>query len=363
MKSESDLILSSVTHLLPCLFVSHDIYRVAGYRPPHPLSIGRIGPVTDICWELGWLTQDNYRESTAASDAMLAEFHDPDYVAAVRRCSESGQVSQGDRERYNLGSLENPVFPLLFERAAQSVGGSVLAARLAMEGRIVYHPAGGTHHGRPNRASGFCYFNDPVFAIREFLKSGLTRVAYVDLDAHHGDGVEEAFIADDRVLCMSVHEAGRWPGTGQGHRPTAFNYPVPAGFSDGDLTRLLDAEMLPALAKFGAQAVVITCGADGLAGDPLSRLAYSNGGLWSAVERVVAGVPAAVVLGGGGYNPWTTVRCWSGLWARLAGNDAAVKLPESVVRILTGLSCELVEDEDIDPRWFDSIADTVAKGP
>src|SRR5690606_37637711 len=124
----------------------------------------------------------------------------------------------------------NPLFPGLFERAATSVGGSILAARLALEGRIAYHPAGGTHHGRPDRASGFCYFNDPAFAILALLEAGLERVLYVDLDAHHGDGVQDAFAADERVHTVSIHEAGRWPGTGAASDTgdgRACNLPVP----------------------------------------------------------------------------------------------------------------------------------------
>src|SRR5207344_3103305 len=106
-----------------------------------------------------------------------------------------GNVNAEERTRYGLGTMENPLFPGLFERAATSVGGSILAAQLALEGRVAFHPAGGTHHGRPGRASGFCYFNDPVFAVLTLLRAGLERVLYVDLDAHHGDGVQDAFAA------------------------------------------------------------------------------------------------------------------------------------------------------------------------
>lgn len=233
----------------------------------------------------------------------------------------------------------------------------MLAAELAMDGRAVYHPAGGTHHGRPDRASGFCYSNDPVFAIRTFLARGLERVVYVDLDAHHGDGVEDAWTGDSRVLCVSVHEAGRWPGTGQSHTATALNYPVPRGFDDAAFRSLLTGDIFPALLRFSPDAVVLTCGADSLAGDPLSTMELSNVALWDAIQSIVDLSPRAAVLGGGGYNPWTTIRYWTGLWGRLNGFELPDRLPAKAQTLLGGLSCDLVDDEDLDPAWFDTLAD------
>jgi acetoin utilization protein AcuC len=339
------------------LFVGHDIYRATGYNRQHPLAIARVGPVIDICRALGWLHPDNYRESPMATLEELAAFHAPAYLAALAEASRSGAVTAELRSRYRLGTMENPVFPGLFERAARSVGGSVLAARLALPGRVVFHPAGGTHHGRPDRASGFCYFNDPVFALRAFLDEGLRRIAYVDFDAHHGDGVEDAFAGDARVLCVSVHEEGRWPGTGTAHTATARNYPVRRGFDDAGFRTLMAEHLLPAIRGFAPEAAVITCGADGLAGDPLSSLQLSNVALWDAVADIVAEAPRAVVLGGGGYNPWTTVRCWAGLWGRLNGFAIPSALPAAVTAILRGFTCDLIDDEDMNPAWLSSLAD------
>jgi len=339
------------------LFVSSEIYRQTGYNRQHPLAIARIGPVMDICTAMGWLNAGNYRESPIANIATLTQFHDKSYVEAVLQASQTGKATQAMREQYGLGTMENPVFRGLFERAATSVAGSILAAQLAMAGRVAYHPAGGTHHGRQNKASGFCYFNDPVFAIKEFLSAGLDRIAYLDLDAHHGDGVEDAFATDQSVLCISIHEKNRWPGTGLSHGRNSLNYPVPAGFDDLDLSHLMSVEVLTALQKFGPDALVITCGADALAGDPLSKLSLSNRGLWDGVMRAVALSPRVVVLGGGGYNPWTTARCWSGLWAKLNDWEIPEKLPDDVTTLLRGLHCDLVDDDEIDPQWLTSIAD------
>jgi len=151
------------------------------------------------------------------------------------------------RARYHIGTLGNPLFPGLFERAAMTVSGSIMAAKLACEGYLVFHPSGGTHHGRPDRASGFCFFNDPVFAILTLLKEGRARVLYVDLDAHHGDGVEDAFL----------------------DQPT-------------------------------------------------------------------------VILGGGGYNPWTVTRYWAGLWGRLSDQEFPQRLPDQALALLRGVFAVMI---------------------
>jgi acetoin utilization protein AcuC len=350
----------------PALFVASDFCRRLGFGTHHPLSIPRVSAVLELCSRLGWLDAASYRGSAAASVAELTAFHAPDYVEALRSSDAAGRVEPAVRERYGFGTFENPLFPGVFERAATAVGGSILAAALALEGRAVFHPAGGTHHGRRDRASGFCYFNDPVFAIRRLLDGGAARVLYVDLDAHHGDGVQEAFLDEARVRVVSIHERGRWPHSGaaddvgHGH---ARNLPVPPGFNDSELGFLLDEGVLPLAAQFAPEAVVVTCGTDALAGDPLSGLRLSNVALWEAVERVIGRDGPAVVLGGGGYNPWTLARCWTGLWGRLAGRCAPVELPAAARRILQGLACDLIDEEDVEPAWTTTLADEPRPGP
>jgi acetoin utilization protein AcuC len=350
----------------PALFVAGDHCRGPAFGDRHPLSIARVSTVLDLCGRLGWLDADCCRASRAASVAELCAFHDPSYVEALRSSDAAGRVAQTSRERYHFGTSENPIFPGVFERAATAVGGSLLAADLALEGRVAFHLAGGTHHGRPDRASGFCYLNDPVFAVRRLLEGGVARVLYVDLDAHHGDGVQDAFLDESRVRVVSVHEQGRWPYTGAaddvGHG-YARNLPVPAGFNDSELLFLLEEVVLPLRAEFEPEAVVITCGTDCLAGDPLSAMALSNVALWEAVERVIGSSGPAVVLGGGGYNPWTLARCWSGLWGRLSGREIPMELPPAAQVVLRELTCDLVEEEDVQPAWLATLADVPNPGP
>ena len=351
---------------LPPVFVGHDIYRQAAYGRNHPLAMPRVESALDLCRSLGWLRDDEFRSSPRASEVQLAWFHAPEYVRALRHAAHTGKVDPGVRRRFGIGTMENPLFPGVFERAATSVGGSIRAAGLALEGRVAYHPAGGTHHGRPDRASGFCYFNDPAFAILTLLRNGLERVVYVDLDAHHGDAVQDAFEDDSRVWTISLHERGRWPYTGHSSdmaRGRACNLAVPAALNDSELDALVDGVLLPLIGRIAPQAVVLVCGADALAGDPLSSMALSNGALWSAVQRIAALAPAAVVLGGGGYNPWTVARYWAGLWGRLSGREVPAKLPEAARDVLARLRCELIDEEDVLASWRTTLADARNDGP
>ena len=345
------------------MFVGHDVYRRRAYGTMHPLAIPRVEAVVDLCNALGWFDEGEYRTSPCATEAELAWFHDPGYVAALRHATESGAVDMATRQRHGIGTMENPLFPGVFERASTSVGGSIRAAELALDGHVAFHPAGGTHHGRPDRASGFCYFNDPVFAILRLLKAGIERIVYVDLDAHHGDGVQDALAGDPRVRTLSLHESGRWPHTGKVSdtgEGRACNLPVPTGCSDDELVLLLDDVILPLVSRARPEAVVLTCGGDALADDPLTRMALTNVALWTGIERIVALAPHAVVLGGGGYNPWTLTRYWTGLWGRLSGRTIPQSLPAAGSEILARLHCDLIDDEDVRPQWLTTLADAQA---
>jgi acetoin utilization protein AcuC len=348
------------------VFVGHEIYRQAAYGANHPLAIPRVELVMDLCRSLGWLTESEFCISPRAGTEQLLRFHTPEYVHALREASASGKVDFYTRQRFSIGTMENPLFPGVFERATTSVGGSVRAAELALDGRIAFHPAGGTHHGRPDRASGFCYLNDPVFALLTLLEHALERVLYVDVDAHHGDAVQDAFEDDPRVWTISLHESGRWPYTGKTSdtgRGQACNLAVPPQLNDSELRTLLERVIVPLGKRIAPQAVVIVCGADAIAGDPLSSMALSNAALWSAAERIAALAPAVVVLGGGGYNPWTVVRYWAGLWGTLSGRSVPVTLPEGARAVLAPLHCDLVDDEDIAESWLTTLRDPLNEGP
>ncbi|MBM3524575.1 MAG: acetoin utilization protein AcuC, partial [Alphaproteobacteria bacterium] len=270
--------------------------------------------------------------------------------------------------RWNLGRNGNPIFGEVFRRPATACGASLEAARLLLAGerRVVHSPAGGTHHGLRDRASGFCFFNDPALAILALLDGGLERVAYVDLDAHHGDGVEVAFAGEARVLAISVHEAGRWPYTGRVEDRAggaARNLPVPPGFNDSELAFVVEEAIQPLLARFAPQALVLQCGADALADDPMSELCLSNRAYWAAVGALRDAAPRLLVLGGGGYNPWSVARCWAGIWATLNDTPIPERASAPAEAVLRGLTWNRRRSEARPEHWFTTLADTPNGGP
>ena len=321
-------------------FIGSGIYRGSSYGRMHPLSIPRVPTVIDLARALDWLPPAQYRTSSRAKPAALAAFHTLDYIAALLRAEAEQVVSAAVRERHGLDTLSNPVFAEMYRRPATAVGGGLLAAELVAQGGIVHNPGGGTHHGFSDRASGFCYLNEPVLTIRRLLALGLDRVAYVDIDAHHCDGVAEAFHGSQVVRMISVHEAARWPFTGalaDTAGGAAFNLPVPRGFNDTEFRLALDEMILPAVADFAPQAIFLQCGADAVTEDPLSRLALSNNAHLRAVRALGAMAPRLIVSGGGGYNPWTVARLWTAVWAELSGRDLPDRLPPEAQAILRTL--------------------------
>ncbi|NBC34030.1 MAG: acetoin utilization protein AcuC [Alphaproteobacteria bacterium] len=351
------------------LFIGSEIYRHSIYGRKHPLSIPRVSTTIDLCRAMGWLPEAAYVDSPRATPEQLARFHHADYIRALIDAERQQRLDPERRSRFNIGKFENPIFPEIFSRPATASGACLLAAALlaGADRGIIYSPAGGTHHGRPDRASGFCYLNDPVLGILGLLDGGLRRVFYVDIDAHHGDGVQDAFAEDARVFTLSVHEAGRWPKTGPVDDRAggmARNLPVPAGFNDSELAAIVDQAILPLGRAFEPEAVVLQCGADGLADDPMSRLALSNRAHWAAVRALIGLAPRLLVLGGGGYNPWSVGRCWAGVWATLNGLDPAAAAPTPAAEaVLRGLSWNRAQGRNPPAHWFTTLADPSRPGP
>ncbi|WP_374641984.1 acetoin utilization protein AcuC [Tabrizicola sp.] len=324
------------------LFIGSEVYRGSSYGPAHPLRVPRVSTVMDLARALGWLPAGRFRASPRAKPAALALWHDPAYVAALQQAEALGEATPGMRARHNLGTLSNPVFPQVYRRPATGAGGAMLAAALlAARPGAIHVPGGGTHHGLPDRANGFCYLNDVVLAIKVLQRAGLTRIAYVDLDAHHPDGVDLAFTGDPGVRMISVHEEGRWPFTGllaDTAGGSAFNLPVPRGYNDSEARMVLHELILPRVSEFRPEALVLQCGADSLEEDPLSRLALSNRAYLESVQALVPLAPRVLVLGGGGYNPWSVGRLWTAIWGHLAGRELPDRLPAAAAAVLAALS-------------------------
>ncbi len=347
------------------LFIGSEIYRHSTYGSSHPLAVPRVSTVTDLCRALGWLADTDYLPAPMATPAQVCRFHDAGYVAALQRAEATQSVSDADRALYRIGAEGNPIYPEIYRRPMTSAGGVLLAARLTQDGGVIYCPGGGTHHGRPARASGFCYLNDPVLGILAWLDGGLDRVVYLDIDAHHGDGVQDAFADDPRVLTLSVHEDGRWPRTGAAHDRAggaARNFPVPAGLNDTEMRVLMQEAILPLIAGFRPQAIFLQCGADALEEDPLSRLALSNNAHWAVVRALAVLAQRLIVTGGGGYNPWSTARCWAGVWATLRGLPIPPRLPPEAEAILRPLRYNRAAGRNPPEHWFTTLQDAPREG-
>lgn len=347
------------------VFIGAQIYRAASYSPRHPLAIPRVPTVTDLCAALGWLPAEQYRSSPRAKPLALQAFHTRAYIAALQAAEETQMVSEQTRLRHGLNTLSNPVHPYMFRRPATSVGGVLYGAALIANGGVAYVPGGGTHHGMPDRANGFCYLNDPVLAILSLQAQGLQRIVYVDIDAHHCDGVEAAFQAADGVRLISVHEENRWPFTGalaDTAKGSAFNLPVPRDLNDTEYDLILERFILPAVEQFRPDALVLQCGADALLEDPLSRLALSNASHWKTVAALRPLCDRYLVLGGGGYNPWSVARCWAGVWAILNNAEIPDLLPEEGQAVLAPLRWNRKPGFIPPERWLRTLRDPIRGG-
>ncbi len=346
--------------------ISSEIYRHSTYGAWHPLAIPRVSTVMDLSSALGWLKPDGWIRSPRARPKALSAWHHPDYIAAIQKAEREGVVTEAVRARYHLGTHANPVFGEMFRRPATAAGAAIWAGDYLKHGGVLYSPAGGTHHGMPDRANGFCYFNDPVLAILSLREHGVDRIAYIDIDAHHPDGVEHAFAADPDILMVSVHEERRWPFTGSLEdrgAGTVFNIPVPRGFHDTDMVAVRERLILPAVQAFRPQAIVLQCGADAVSEDPLSRLALSNNAHWAIVDALRSMSPRYLVLGGGGYNPWSVGRLWTGVWGTLLGEEIPDRLPRDAEDVLLALSWPgRVAGRNPPEHWFTTLRDVRRDG-
>ena len=349
------------------IFIGSEIYRGSSYGGLHPLRVPRVSTVMDLSRALGWLPDAQYRASPRAKPKALWAFHTPAYISALARAERRGAVSNHERLQFELGTHSNPIFAEMFRRPATGVGGVMLAAELLSDSGIVHVPGGGTHHGMPDRANGFCYLNDPVFAIKALQHHGATRVVYVDIDAHHPDGVELGFAGDPTVRMISVHEEKRWPftgGLGDTAGGSAFNLPVMRGYNDSEMRVVLQELIVPLIEGYEPDAIVLQCGSDAIEEDPLSRLSLSNTAHAEVVRAMMPLTDRLMVLGGGGYNPWSVGRCWTRIWGVLNGYDAPERLNEESEAILRKLTFENNSRGRNPPEhWFMALADIPNEGP
>jgi acetoin utilization protein AcuC len=310
--------------------------RLIGYDfgPGHPLAPIRVELTIALARAFGLLDRPNVGVLPVepATDDELTLVHAADYLDAVRR---AGDTMVPD-PIHGLGTTDDPLFKGMHEATSLVAGATLAAARAVHEGQHQHavNVAGGLHHAMARAASGFCIYNDPAIAIAWLLKNGAERIAYVDIDVHHGDGVQAAFWDDPRVLTISLHESGRtlFPGTGfpdeiggAGAEGAAVNVALPAGTGDNGWLRALDAVALPLVRRFSPQILVSQHGCDSHALDPLANLLVSVDGqrrahatLHALAHEVCDG--RWLATGGGGYELVRVVpRTWTHLLAEAAG--------------------------------------------
>ncbi len=310
-------------------FIYSSRYADYEYGEEHPLEPVRAMETVRLCNRYGLLEKPwvDVLEPQPAPPKTLALFHDWDYLGALEEANDG--VFREQLIEFGLGTVDCPVFPGVYDYSALVAGGTLLAAQLLEQGRhdLAFNVAGGFHHAQRSNAEGFCYVNDIVVAIKDLLRRG-HRIAYIDIDAHHGDGVQAAFYEEDRVLTISLHETGKtlfpWTGfeteigLGKG-RGYNINVPLPPQ-TDDEVFLMAFNEIVPeAVASFAPDIVVAQLGADGLLPDRLSHLALTNNGYAEAAKTIEGISPRCLVLGGGGYHLNSVTRAWCLAWAVMNG--------------------------------------------
>lgn len=295
----------------------------------HPMAPLRIALTARLCRDLGVFDHVEVVEPGEADDELLATVHDRDYIASVRSVSEQPHLADGSN---GCGTEDVPAFAGMHEASARLVAGTVEAARRVWQGEAEHavNFTGGMHHAMRDRASGFCVYNDIAAGIRWLLDNGAERVAYVDVDVHHGDGVQEIFYDDPRVMTISVHESGRtlFPGTGwpadtggPGAEGTAVNVALPPGVVDSYWLRAISSIASPLVHAFAPDVLVTQHGCDTHRDDPLAHMALTVDAQRHAavlLHRLAHEVCDGrwVATGGGGYDLVNVVpRAWTHLTA------------------------------------------------
>jgi acetoin utilization protein AcuC len=316
-------------------FLYSDTFLSYDLGSSHPLQQRRLKMVRDVLREQGALASVGgpiaERDPMPAERELLERVHTKDYLSAVERASREPDADF--LKDFGLGRGDTPAFAGIYESARLYAGGTADAAKLVASGEfeVAFNVAGGLHHAHASRASGFCTFNDLALGVKVLNDAGLQKVAYIDIDVHHGDGVQFLFWDDPSTLTISLHESPEWlfPRVsgfaseigGPGAEGTSINIPFAPYTGDAVWHEAFEAVVPEALARFQPDALVLQLGADAHFGDPLAHLALTSRGWMAAFERLLAlGAGKPIVLtGGGGYNLDTVRRLWSLVTATSAG--------------------------------------------
>ncbi|KAF8845318.1 histone deacetylase complex catalytic component RPD3 [Paxillus ammoniavirescens] len=318
-----------------CYFFDSDVGGFH-YGPGHPMKPTRIRMCHSLVMNYGLYKKMEIFRAKPATKREMTQFHSDEYVDFLSRITPSNMNSYiKEQHKYNVGD-DCPVFDGLFDYCSISAGGSMEgAARLSRDKcDIAINWAGGLHHAKKSEASGFCYVNDIVLGILELLRYH-TRVLYIDIDVHHGDGVEEAFYTTDRVMTVSFHKYGEYfPGTGE-LRDTgigkgkyySLNFPLRDGISDENYKSVFEPIIRQVMESYDPSAIVLQCGTDSLSGDKLGCLNLSMRGHANCVKFVKSFNKPLLLLGGGGYTMRNVSRAWAYETGLAAGVELGPEIP------------------------------------
>ena len=348
-------------------FVYTDAYTRYTYSNTHPLQPSRLRLTRELIESYGLLhlSHSQVIETVPACRQELELFHTPEYLN-VLEAADSGK-SHPSYLAYGLGPGDNPIFPGMYIWSQLCAGGTLQAARLVESGDvdIALHIAGGLHHAMASRASGFCYINDAVLAITDLVAKGY-RVAYIDIDVHHGDGVQAAFYDTDQVLTISLHESGAYlfPGTGFVHevgegkgRGYAVNVPLPPGVDDDVYVEAFLAIVPPLVRAYHPDFVFTQLGVDTFRADPLAHAQLTTAGFIRVLEQIKTLAPRWVATGGGGYHLPNVARAWTLAWGLMNDVEVPDTLPEAARALLQrqGYRGQTLRDPEV--SWHPSHRD------
>lgn len=332
-----------------------ETFQQYDFGPTHPLKPTRLKLTYELMKAIGLISARNVKviSPRAASREDLLLFHEPEYLRLVKETSEVGTGF--------LDTGDTPAFKGCYEASALAAGASLTAVDSVMSGKVTHaiNIAGGLHHAHPDRASGFCIFNDPAICIAQLKKKyGLERILYLDVDAHHGDGVMYGFYSDPAVLDIDFHEDGRhlFPGTGftkeigEGKAVgLKINVPLSPFADDETYLGLFEKIVPPAVAKYRPQILLLQCGADSHTNDLLAHLQITTRtyrAIAKSVHRMAHEVADGrlVVFGGGGYNIANVARTWTSVACVLAGYSCPETTPQSWRKLFEALVGEKAPD-------------------
>ena len=345
------------------------------YSPIHPFKPVRAKLTLDLCRRYDLIERPWIRlvKPQPLDFETMAEFHDPAYLKMLKDLdsatlagelwpdllsTKGGDYLTVDPKilRYGLGTEDNPIFSGMFDYSALTAGATMVGAKMVAAGEVqlAFNPVGGFHHAGRDHAEGFCYVNDIAVVLTQLLKEGL-RVAFVDIDAHHSNGVQDAFYRDDRVLMISFHENGKdlypWSGfenemgeeKGRGY---TVNIPLPQNTDDEAFVHVFSEIVPPLLNAYAPDLVIAELGADTHISDPLTHLSMTNFGYCQAVKKLKESAPRLLALGGGGYDVYKTARSWTLAWAILNEMDPRDEYAGIIGGMMFGPEVEVGSLED-----------------